>query len=251
MRKTALLVLTGFAAGLGIAFWLQPSSEHSVESDLASGTASAVHSTVNAGLAPARLEDGFASRASQNASGELDPPFIDRSRRDGAATRQEQRLAVDLIVAGFAPDRAECIGRRVQELRMQAMQAQSEARREGRPPPPDVEAAALRAELGDQDYERFLTARGVPVSVNVMEVLASSPAQRAGLQRGDEIFSYDGNRVFNVQELHELTLLAAASGESVVVDVRRNGENLRVVLPRGPIGIRGGGDLKAPPGFQR
>lgn len=107
MRKTALLVLTGFAAGLGIAFWLQSSSEHSVGSDLASGTASAVHSSVNAGLAPARLEDGLASRVSQNAGGELDPPFIDRSRRDCAATRQEQRLAVDLIVAGFAPDRAE------------------------------------------------------------------------------------------------------------------------------------------------
>jgi len=250
MRKTALLVLTGFIAGLGIAFWLQPSSEHSVEADLASGTAAAVRSKVSGGLAPARLEDGFASRASQNASGELDPPFIDRARRDGAARRQEQRLAVDLIVAGFAPDRAEWINRRVQELRMQAMQAQSEARREGRPPPADVEAATLRTELGDQDYERFLAARGVPASVNVMEVLARSPGERAGLQRGDEIFSYDGKRVFNVQELNEL-MLVAASGESVVVDVRRNGENLRLVLPRGPIGVRGGGDLLAPPDFQR
>jgi hypothetical protein len=250
MRKTALLVLTGFIAGLGIAFWLQPSSEHSVEADLASGTAVAVRSNVSDGLAPARLEDGFASRASQNASGELDPPFIDRARRDGAATRQEQRLAVDLIVAGFSSDRAEWINRRVQELRMQAMQAQSEARREGRPPPADVEAATLRAELGEQDYERFLIARGVPASVSIREVLASSPAERAGLQRGDEIFSYDGQRVFNVQELNELTLIAA-SGESAVVDVRRNGENLRVVVPRGPIGIRGGGDLLAPPGFRR
>jgi len=83
-----------------------------------------------------------------------------------------------------------------------------------------------------------------------MEVLARSPGERAGLQRGDEIFSYDGKRVFNVQELNEL-MLVAAGGESVVADVRRNGENLRLVLPRGPIGVRGGGDLLAPPGFRR
>lgn len=242
MRATALLVLTGFIAGLGIAFWLQPSSEHSVEADFASGAASGVPS--------ARLEDGYGPRGSQNASGELDPPFIDRSRRDGAATRQEQRLAVDLIVAGFAPDRAEWISRRLQELRMQTKQAQSAARRAGRPPPADVEAATLRAELGDPDYERFLTARGVPASVNVMEVLASSPAERAGLQRGDEIFSYDGQRVFSVHDLNALTL-AAASGDPVVVDVRRDGENIRVVLPRGPVGILGGGDLLAAPGFPR
>lgn len=83
-----------------------------------------------------------------------------------------------------------------------------------------------------------------------MEVLASSPAERAGLQRGDEIFSYDGQRVFSVHDLNALTL-AAASGDPVVVDVRRDGENIRVVLPRGPVGILGGGDLLAAPGFPR
>jgi hypothetical protein len=247
MRNTVPLILAGFIAGLGIA-WLSPSSKPSVGVQPASGTVSAARPQGSTGLTAARLEDVFANQLEQGSS-PLDPPFIDRAR-DGAATRQEQRLAVDLIVAGFAPDRAEWINRRVQELRMQAMQAQSEARREGRPPPADVEAATLRTELGDQDYERFLAARGVPASVNVMEVLARSPAERAGLQRGDEIFSYDGKRVFNVQELNEL-MLAAASGESVVVDVRRNGENLRLVLPRGPIGVRGGGDLLAPPAFRR
>ena len=130
------------------------------------------------------------------------------------------------------------------------MQAQSESRREGRPPPVDTAAVTLRTELGDEDYERFLTARGVPASVNIIGVLASSPAERAGLRRGDEIFSYDGQRVFNVQDLNELTLVAT-TGEPVVVDVRRNGENLRVVVPRGPIGVRGAGDSGATPGFER
>ena len=250
MPKTVLLVVAGFVAGLGIVCLLQPSSKPPVEAEAASRTASAARPDLS-GLADAPLQEALAAEVDQRKDGssELDPPFIDRAH-DGATTSREERLAVDLIVAGFAPDRAEWIKRRAQELRMQTMQAQSEARREGRPPPADVEAATLRTELGDQDYERFLAARGVPASVNVMEVLARSPGERAGLQRGDEIFSYDGKRVFNVQELNEL-MLVAASGESVVVDVRRNGENLRLVLPRGPIGVRGGGDLLVPPAFQR
>jgi hypothetical protein len=240
MLKTALLVLAGFIAALGVAFWLQPSPEPSVESEAAGSIASAARSDVSAVRAP---------RARENSGSELGsclPQFVDRKRRDGAATPREQRLAVDLIVAGFAPDRAEWINRRVQELRIQAVQAQCEARREGRPPPADVEAATLRTELGDRDYERYLTATGRPTGVNILGVLASSPAERAGLQQRDEIFSYDGQRVFNVQELNELSL-GGTSGEPVVVDVRRDRQNLRIVLPRGPVGVLSGGDVRGSP----
>jgi S1-C subfamily serine protease len=133
---------------------------------------------------------------------------------------------------------------------MQAMQAQYEAKRDGRPPPSEnFEATTLRTDLGDQDYERFLAAQGRSTSVNVMGVLASSPAERVGLQAGDEIVSYDGRRVFDAQELNELTLGGAnASGStsaSVVIDVRRNGQSMQIVVPRGPIGIWGGA-----PGFR-
>jgi S1-C subfamily serine protease len=131
------------------------------------------------------------------------------------------------------------------------MHAQSEAGRQGGPPSVDVQAATLRRELGDQDYERFLAARGVPTSVKVMAVLSRSAAERAGMRRGDEIFSYDGQRVFDVQDLNELAL-GGTRGEPVVLDVRRDGENLRLVLPRGPIGVRDGSDLRAAtPGFGR
>jgi S1-C subfamily serine protease len=126
------------------------------------------------------------------------------------------------------------------------MQAQYEAKRDGRPPPPEnAEATALRTELGDQEYERFLAAQGRSTSVNVMGVLASSPAERAGLQAGDEIVSYNGKRVFDAQELNEMTLGGTGATSSVVVDVRRNGQNMQIVLPPGPIGIWGGA-----PGFR-
>lgn len=282
MLKTVLLVLAGLVAGLALAFGLRPSSESTVEAKGASGTALVTRSDVNAGLAEARLEaleDAFAAEVDQrvaleahvaelsaqlealgelpkrgpgareNGSTALDPAVVEqraRIRREAAATPEErQRLAVDrLIAAGFAPDRAEWINRRTQELRMQTMQSQYEARREGRTPPADVEATTLRAELGEQDYERFLTAQGRPTSVNVTGVLASSPAERAGLQSGDEIVAYDGKRVFDVGELNQLTM-QGTSGESVVVDVRRNGQNVQLVMPRGPLGVYGG--FRGPP----
>jgi S1-C subfamily serine protease len=76
--------------------------------------------------------------------------------------------------------------------------------------------------------------------VGVRDVLASSPAESSGLLPGDEIVAYDGKRVFDMRELNSLTLQGTA-GESVVVDVRRGDQNVQLVMPRGPIGIFGGG----------
>jgi S1-C subfamily serine protease len=148
-----------------------------------------------------------------------------------------------LIDAGFPPDRAEWLDRRSEELRMQSLQAQYEATREGRPFDPGTLQTgdrALRAELGDTDYERYLAALDRPTSVPVRDVLASSPAERSGLLPGDEVVAYDGERVFDMRDLNALTL-EGTPGESVVVDVLREGQRLQLVMPRGPIGIFGGG----------
>ena len=244
MLKTTLALVAGLIAGLAIAFWLQRSSEPSVEAPAQIDE----HATLESlGESPVR-----APRARKSASDRLDPDlpaFVDRGRR--AAAANPERLVIDLVVAGFAPDRAEWIERRTQDLRMQAVEAQDEARREGRPPPPDLDATTLRAELGDADYERFLTAQGRPTSITIKRVLARSPAERAGLQPGDEIFAYDSTRVFDIRQLSELEL-GGTSGESVVVGVRRNGQHFGFTLPKGPIGILGGGDVRGrAPGFQR
>ena len=122
---------------------------------------------------------------------------------------------------------------------MQALQEQYDARREGRAPAGDLGVATLRAELGESDYERYRAAIGQPTSVGVSDVLASSPAERAGLMPGDEIVAYGGKRVFDVGELNALTL-EGTPGESVVLDIRRDGQNVQLVMPRGPIGITGG-----------
>ena len=143
-----------------------------------------------------------------------------------------------LIEAGFAPDRAEWIVQRESELQMDAMQAMFEARQSGERPDrsrldPDQ---ALRAELGDAEYEQYLQANGRSTSVAVGSVLESSPGQRAGLQSGDQIVSYNGQRVFSFGELSDQTM-SATSGQPVVVDIVRDGIPMQVVVDAGPIGI--------------
>lgn len=143
-----------------------------------------------------------------------------------------------LIKAGFAPDRAEWIVQRESELQMDSMQAMFDARQSGERPDrsrlnPDQ---ALRAELGDAEYEQYLEANGRSTSVAVGTVLESSPGQRAGLQSGDQIVGYDGQRVFSYGDLSDQTM-SATPGQSVVVDIVRDGVPMQVVVDAGPIGI--------------
>ncbi len=163
-----------------------------------------------------------------------------RQRRDGQ--NDESRVA-RLVASGFAPDRAEWILQRESELQMEAMQARFDARRSGEPVDPFDPSlnsnSALRAEIGDFEYEQYLEANNRPTAVSVGSVLESSPAQRVGLQSGDQIVSYDGTRVFDTSDLNQQTMLGEP-GESVVVDITRDGIPMQVVLPRGPIGVSTG-----------
>ncbi len=147
-----------------------------------------------------------------------------------------------LVAAGMAPERAAQVLRRESELQYEVMRAQYEARvarnsgevrRVNFRNPEEV----LRGELNPEEYEQYLTASGRATSVAVDAVMASSPAAQAGLQAGDRIVSYDGQRVFNVMELQRLAYNDSASG-SAVLEVERNGVRMQVVVPRGPIGVQ-------------
>lgn len=176
--------------------------------------------------------------------------------RDAGVTERRSRIAERnspevraqrLVAAGFAEDRAAWIVQRESQLQMEALQARYDAEqsgdttayREAR----RVQAEALRTELGEADYERYLAATGRGTSVAIANVLDSSPAQRAGLRPGDEIVRYAGERIFNMSDLNRATYEGQA-GETVMVEVRRNGSILQMPLPRGPVGITGGGRFR-------
>ena len=158
-----------------------------------------------------------------------------RNSREGRAER--------LVAAGFLPSQADWILQREQELQMEALQERFDAERSGEPidwmANRNQSSDALREELGEADYERYLDANNRSTNVSVSSVIESSPAQVAGLQPGDEIFRYDGQRVFSMTDLTRQTMVGEP-GQNVVVDVMRNGNLVQVVMPRGPVGITGG-----------
>jgi hypothetical protein len=154
-----------------------------------------------------------------------------------------QRQVDNLIEAGLPPDRARYILQRQEALEMEALQGRYEATQNGASPEevaslsPD---SLLRAELGDAEYEKYLQGTGRPTTISVRDVLPNSPAQAVGLQPGDEILAYNGKRVFDIGELNQLTN-ALKPGQTVALQLERDGQRLQVYVQSGPIGISGGG----------
>lgn len=177
-----------------------------------------------------------------DANGNFDPTRMAEFRRQQELDR--------LVQAGFTRDRAEAIERRVQELQLQAQQAQYDAQRNGQPYSGTDIASTLRKEMGDSEYEKYLTAMGRATQVQVMDVLASSAAEKAGLKPGDQIVSYAGQRVFDNSDLNALTR-QGTPGETVNVEVQRDGQTMSMQVPRGVLGVEagGGGRRGGPGGF--
>lgn len=165
------------------------------------------------------------------------------NRTDNGSDRRLNQL----VEAGFSPDQAQHITERESELQLEALYAQYDAIRDGEPSGPLTNGFdpqdQLRQELGDASYERYLDATGQSTSIGVQRVMDGSPGQAAGLQTGDELIAYAGERVFNISDLNQL-ILEGAPGQPVVMDVLRDGQQIQLYVPRGPIGItsgRGGG----------
>jgi C-terminal processing protease CtpA/Prc len=197
-----------------------------------------------------RMEDGDSEQVEEReapnrrdqTSNEASVGMAEFQRRRSDRNSPEGRTKI-LLDAGFSPDRAALIVQRESELQMQAMQARYDARQSGEGfDPNDIRLnpdSALRAEIGDSEYESYLQANGRSTAVTISSVMQTSPAQNAGLKPGDDIVAYGGERVFSTSDLNAQTM-QGAPGESVLVDIERDGVPMQIVLPRGPIGITSG-----------
>ncbi len=172
------------------------------------------------------------------ARGNVDSESVAR-RQQIREERQTTGRRDAMVKAGMSPDRADYILRRESEMRFESMQAVFEARNSGEPLDSLNRSfntdAMLREEIGDTEYEMYLEANNRSTSVGISSVMASSPGERAGLQAGDQIVGYDGQRVFSTSELIQHTM--AGGDGNVVVDVTRDGSPMQIVVPRGPIGV--------------
>jgi S1-C subfamily serine protease len=91
--------------------------------------------------------------------------------------------------------------------------------------------------LGDAAYDRYLYASGQPNRIAVTSVIQTSPAETAGLRPGDILLQYGGERIYSAQQLTSLRS-SGARGAPVTVDIIRDGQPLRITMPRGPMGIQ-------------
>jgi hypothetical protein len=151
-----------------------------------------------------------------------------------------------LLAAGFARDEVERFRERVDAIELERLYLRDQAAREGwlgtsrfQQESRRLDAAmnGLRGEFDEELYDWMLFASGRPNRVEVTEVLADSAAAEAGLRPGDVLVRYDDRLVLTPLELREATA-GGEAGSWVAVEVQRGGESVRVLLPRGPLGVR-------------
>ncbi len=170
------------------------------------------------------------------------------------ARRSRQNDAEALIAAGFDPDEADYLANRWGQQQMDLLYLRDQAIREGWLDTPRYDQAAqglrsgsdsIREELGPEAYDRFLFATGRNNRVVLNSIIDSSPAQAIGLQPGDKVLSYDGNRIFSFNDLRTATS-TGEPGAPVLIEIDRNGDRLELEIARGPIGVTLGGRRDEP-----
>jgi hypothetical protein len=182
-------------------------------------------------------------------------PIADPTVPDDNASKQtEARRQFDdsrLAKAGLETDEIERLRENYEAMELDELYLRDQAAREGwlnggryRRELRDLKEQ-LREDLGEEDYDRMLFATGQKNRVRVKGVIGHSPAADAGLLAGDLILRYANKRVFNPRALRTWTT-RGTSGETVWIEVLRNGEIISVAVPRGPLGVKIEGESLSP-----
>ncbi len=169
-------------------------------------------------------------------------------RGDGADAvnrSPEERALASLVAAGLDPGSAAALKRRQDDFQLARLELVDRAAREGWEDSDAFEEQLealegtrpdLRAELGDDGYDRYLAESGAPNRIGIAEVIPGSAADVAGLQPGDIVVGYADGRVFEPSDLQSATR-GGTRGEPVSVLAERDGQSVTVSVPRGPLGI--------------
>lgn len=102
-------------------------------------------------------------------------------------------------------------------------------------PPPDLEEGS-DADRGIGGAERAFLGVAVESGLSIREVVADSPAERAGLKVGDLLVAVDGEKVTRPFDLVR-TVGAKKPGDQLELEVLRGRERLSLVVT---LGVRGG-----------
>lgn len=196
-----------------------------------------------------RLETQFTTFANEQQLPDEHIQVGDTSEREAAFNNedaeQENSLHTQLIEAGFSDTEIEDITSQEDQLALEKLYLRDRAMRE------DwlnsdryLEAVreldqnlSLKTQLGETRYDQYLYASGQFNRVKIENTLNGSAAFNAGIQQGDVLLRYDNERIFSWREIRAATT-TGTSGESILVEVLRDGETLQFTIPRGPLGVR-------------
>lgn len=148
-----------------------------------------------------------------------------------------------LAEQGFSRAEIERLQERHEALELARVYLRNQARREGWLGGTRFrrERVALRDEaiddLGERDYDAMLYAAREQNRVIVARPLAHSPAEAAGLRAGDALLRYDGQLIFDLATIVEATA-DGVPGTLTELRVERGGEEIRLFVPRGPLGVQ-------------
>ncbi|MCU0834608.1 MAG: PDZ domain-containing protein [Chromatiaceae bacterium] len=174
-------------------------------------------------------------------------PAAGGERAETAPADPAEQRRTALVKAGLAEDQAAALVWREAQADLDRLELRDLAMREGwfgtdryreELGRIETEVPRLRAEVGDEVYDRYLYAVGEQNRVRISSVIPGSAAEDAGLRAGDMIETYEGARVFGFNELRRATS-GGERDELVPVQIRRaDGTRVQAWLPRGPLGVR-------------
>jgi hypothetical protein len=166
----------------------------------------------------------------------------------------QQADEASFIAAGFNPTTAAKLVKQLGQFALDKMYLRDQATREGwigTSKYREEQAAlqqqneAFRAELSEDEYDRFLYTTGRPNRIRVESVMGESQAEWAGLQPGDHIVRYAGEPMHGWSDLRR----ASSDGEAgalVPIQVEREGRIVQLSIERGPLGVRLGTESVKP-----
>ena len=192
---------------------------------------------------PAEVVKGSPPRENESPAQRI----TDVNQTDEFAPVEDQQAEVEgqLIAAGMPIETIRAMNQTVDRNRLEMLQLRDRAIREGWDDSDEYREQmrelrnpyrALREDFGNEAFDQFLYASGIPNRVRIQEVYSGSAADNAGLVPGDIIVSYADNRIYSMTTLRDSTLEGFA-GENILLEVVRDGEQITASLPRGPLGI--------------
>lgn len=182
--------------------------------------------------------------------------FLGRERVPAGEEPVVEPLVNNLVEQGVTEEVATEVFERIAEQKMELLELRDKATREGWIDTDEyrdqmsklaLSPDEIRTEFGDVVFDKYLYATGRSNRVLVQDIYPDSQAELVDIMPGDILVRYDDEAIFSVRDLRVGTA-AGDRGESVTVDVLRNGEPLRFVVDRGPLGVKVDSVVQVPAG---